>query len=189
MRLIENITERVCWSKFMRDLEPSLLSITTFYFLSDNQNVALGKWTWQRWIRWDLGKLGVSLQVIGWDSVYQDSSYSVDSVSGRKGWHKRDFGGATYERGWLYGPGEERVGWGGGPATGPCFGSCHCSSPSALSMFQGDRVPPTGSWAKGRVPGGTWPDCWPVISPTMENFMNAATWVSVGHVDTVLWES
>lgn len=52
---------------------------------------------------------------------------------------------ATDVRGWLCGPGERRVGWGGAPVTGSRFGCCHCSSPSALSIFQGDRVPPTGS--------------------------------------------
>lgn len=31
---------------------------------------------------------------------------------------------------------------GGAPVTGPRFGSCHCASASALSIFRGDGVPP-----------------------------------------------
>lgn len=65
-------------------------------------------------------------------------------------WRERndmgDFGGATCEpQGLAIWTRGEEGGWGGAPVTRPHFGSCHCSFPSALSIFHGDRVPPRGS--------------------------------------------
>lgn len=174
--------ERVCWSKFMRDLEPSLPSRTTFYFLSDNQSVALGKLTWQRWIRWDLGKLGVSLQVIGWDSVYQDCSYCVGSVSGRKGWRER------FRRCHLRTSGVGYVDQGrGGWAGVEPLQLDHVLDPVTVLLpllwayfkwrSASDVEFSTGSCSRWDRPG-----CWPVVSLTMENFINAPACVSMGRM-------